>query len=81
MLVLLLFTFYLYFHFLIRGAFNKFPDIFVQAFKIVIDSWTFSMFLLYILWDDLPIFMISDTNKQLQQELEYTLQNPDCHSR
>ena len=23
----------------IRGAFNKFPDIFVEAFKIVVDSW------------------------------------------
>ena len=23
----------------LRGAFNKFPDIFVQAFKIVVDSW------------------------------------------
>ena len=23
----------------IRGAFNRFPDFFVQAFKIVIDSW------------------------------------------
>ena len=43
----------------IRGAFNKFPDIFVQAFKIVVDSWKFSMLLLYILWDDWPIFMIS----------------------
>ena len=29
----------------IRGAFNKFPDIFVQAFKIVVDSRKFSMFL------------------------------------
>ena len=25
-------------YWLIRGAFNKFPDFFVQAFKIVIDS-------------------------------------------
>ena len=32
------------------GAFNKFPDIFVQACKIVIDSWKFSMLLLYTLW-------------------------------
>ena len=38
------------------------------------------MLLLYILWDDWPIFMISDWNEQLQQELEYTLQKPDCHS-
>ena len=47
------------------GAFSKFPDFFVQAFKIVID------------W---PIFMISGSNEQLQQELEYTLLKPDCHS-
>ena len=33
----------------IRGAFNRFPDFFVQAFKIVVDSWKFTMLLLYIL--------------------------------
>ena len=38
------------------------------------------MLLLYILWDDRPIFMISHSNEQLQQELEYTLLKPDCHS-
>ena len=65
---------------LIRGAFNKFPDFFVQAFKIVIDSWKFSILLLYILWDDWPIFMISGSKEQLQQQLEYTLLKPDCHS-
>ena len=27
-----------------------------------------------------PIFMISGSNEQLQQELEYTLIKPDCHS-
>ena len=64
----------------IRGAFNKFPDVFVWAFKIVVDSWEFSMLLLYILWDDWPIFMISASNEQLQQQLEYTLQKPDYHS-
>ena len=64
----------------IRGAFNKFPDFFVQAFKIDVDSWTFSMLLLYILWDDSPIFMISGSNEQLQQQLECSLLKPDCHS-
>ena len=44
------------------GAFNKFPDFFVQAFKIVVDSWKFIMLLLYILWDDWPIFMIWGLN-------------------
>ena len=53
---------------------------FVQAFKIVVDSWKFTMLLLYILWDDWPIFRISASNKQLQQELEYTLLKHDCHS-
>ena len=38
------------------------------------------MLLLYILWDDWPIFMISISNEQLQQQLEYTLLKPDCHS-
>ena len=58
-----------------------FQTFFVQAFKIVVDSWKFTMLLLYILWDDWPIFMISGSNQQLQQQLEYTLLKPDCHSR
>ena len=64
----------------ICGAFNKFPDFFVQAFKIVVDPWKFSMLLLYILWDDWHLFMISGLNEQLQQQLEYTLLKPNCHS-
>ena len=64
----------------IHGAFNKFLDLFVQEFKIVLDSWKFSMLLLYILWDDWPIFMISGSNQQLQQQLDYTLLKPDYHS-
>ena len=38
------------------------------------------MLLLYILWDDWLSFMISGSNEQLQQQLEYTLLKPDCHS-
>ena len=38
------------------------------------------MLLQYILWGDWPIFIISGLNEQLQQELEYTLVKPDCHS-
>ena len=53
---------------------------FVWAFEIVVDSWKFTMLLLYILWDDWPIFMISASNEQLQQQFEYTLLKPDCHS-
>ena len=52
----------------------------VQAFKIVTHSWKFSMLLLYILWYDWPIFIISGSNEHLQQELEYTLLKPDCHN-
>ena len=40
----------------------------------------FTTLLLYILWDDRTIFMISGSNEQLQQQLEYTLLKPDCHS-
>ena len=58
----------------------SFQTFFVQAFKIVVDFWKFSMLLLYILWDDWPIFMISASNKQLQQQLEYTLLKLDRHS-
>ena len=36
--------------------------------------------MLSILWDDWPIFMISGSNEQLQQELEYTPLKLDCHS-
>ena len=58
----------------------SFQTFFIWAFKIVIDSWKFTMLLLYILWDDWPIVMISGSNEQLQQKLEYTLLKPDCHS-
>ena len=69
-----------YIYMYIYGVFNKFPDFFVGAFKIVVDSWKLCMLLLYILWDDWPIFMISASNEQLQQQFEYTLLKPDCHS-
>ena len=46
-----------------RGAFNKLPDFFVQAFKIVVYTWKFTMLLLYKLWDVWPIFMISGSNQ------------------
>ena len=64
----------------LQGAFNKIPDFVVQAFKIVVDSWKLSILLLYILWDNWPIFMISGSNQQIQQELEYTLLKPDCYN-
>ena len=74
--VFLSFSLYIY-----TGAFNKFPAFFLySSFKISIDSWKFSMLLLHILWNDWPIFMNSASNEQLQQQLEYTLLKPDCHS-
>ena len=63
----------------LHGAFNRFSDFFVQAFRIDVDTWKFSMWLLYIFWDDWLIFMISASNEQLQQQLKYTLLKPDCH--
>ena len=62
------------------GPSISFQTLFVQAFKIVLDSWKFSMLLLYILWDDWLIVMISALNEQLQQQLKYTLLKPDCQS-
>ena len=38
-----------------EGHTISFQTFFVWAFRIVIDSWKFSMLLLYILWDDWPI--------------------------
>ena len=58
----------------------RFQTFFVWAFQIILDSWKLSILWLYILWDDWPIFVISGSNEQLQQHLEYTLLKPDCHS-
>ena len=58
----------------------SFQNFFVRALKIDVDAWKFIMLLLYISWDDWPIFMISASNQQLQQQLEYTKLKPDCHS-
>ena len=57
----------------------SFHTFFVWAFKIVVDSWKFSMLLLYILWDDWTIFRISGSNEPPQQRLKYTLLKPGCH--
>ena len=40
---------YIYIYIYIRSDFNKFADIFVEAFRIVVDPRKFSMLLLYIL--------------------------------
>ena len=57
----------------------SFQTFFIWAFEIVIDSWKFTMLLLYILWVDWKISMIAGLNDQLQHGLEYTLLKPDCH--
>ena len=54
----------------------SFQTFFIRAFKIIVDSRKFSRLLLYILWDNWPIFMISVSNEQLK----YTLLKTDCHS-
>ena len=51
---------------------------FVWAYKIV-DSWKFTVFAIQLMWW-LTIFYDSGSNKQLQQELEYTLLKLDCHT-
>ena len=72
---------YIYIYIYTYGVYSiSFQTFFVQAFKIVVDSWKFSMLFLYILWDDWIIFMISGSNEQLQKELEYSLLKPDCRS-
>ena len=58
----------------------SFHTFLIQAFKFIVVTWNFNALLLYILWDDWLIFMISGSNQQLQQQLEYTLLKPDCHS-
>ena len=60
----------------IRGVFNNFPDFFCTG---ILNCCRF-LLLLYILWDDWPIFMISGSNEKLQQQLEYTQLQPNCHS-
>ena len=58
----------------------SFQIFFVWAFKILADTWKFITLLLYMLWDDWPIFMISGSNEQLEQQLEYTLLKHNFHS-
>ena len=70
-------------HWLVRWLIYVVNSMSFQTFlyrHIAVDSWKFSMLLPYNLWDDKHFFMISDSNQQLQQQLEYTLLKPDCHS-
>ena len=55
-----------------RGAFNKYLDFFVQAFKIVVE---------YVIAIHLMCWLTNFHDFRFkQQELEYTLVKPDCHS-
>ena len=78
--ILVLTCIYIHKRYIYEGHTISFLTFFVWAFKIVVDSWKFTMLLLYMLWDDWPIFMISGSNQQLQQQLEYTILKLDCHS-
>ena len=57
-----------------------FQTFLVQAFRMGVVSWKFTMLLLYFLWDNWPVSMISGSNEQPRQQLEYTLLKPDCHN-
>ena len=50
----------------------SFQTFFVWEFKIDVDSWKFTILLQYMLCNDWPNFIISDSKEQLQNELEYT---------
>ena len=59
-----------------RGAFNKFPDFFVQEFKIVENSVSYC----YTSYEMTDQFLWFHVKEQLWKELEYTLLKPDYHS-
>ena len=63
----------------VRGAFNKFPDFFCTG----IWNCRRHLKIQYLIAIHLMRWlaqMISGSNEQLQQQLEYTLLKPDCHS-
>ena len=76
----------------IRGAFNKFTDVFAQVFKIVVDSWKFTMYIehiaIHVYWtycytsyEMTDQFLWSHVQmNSYSMKLEYTLRKPDCHS-
>ena len=65
----------------LNRAFNKFTDFFCTGIYNCRRHLKMQyVFLLYILWDDWPIFMISASNEQLQKQFEYTLLKSECHS-
>ena len=63
----------------VRVAFNRFPDFFLYRHLKLLKTLANLVCYCYTSYD-WPIFMISGSNQQLQQQLEYTLLKPDCHS-
>ena len=68
---------YIYIYMVFSISFQTFLH---RHLKLSVDSCNFNMLLLYIIWEDWLIFMISGSNEQQQHDWEYTLLNPDCHS-
>ena len=65
----------------IHGAFNKSPDFFLYRhlkLSLTLENSLCYCYTSYEMTDQ--FFMISCSNVQLQQQLEYTLLKPDCHS-
>ena len=58
----------------------SFQTFLVQAFKFVVVLKIQYVIAIHVMRWLTNFFMISSSNKQLQQELEYTLLKPDCHS-
>ena len=64
----------------LRGTFNKFPDFFRTGIKNCRRLLKIHYVIAIHLMRRLTNFMISASNQQLQQQLEYILLKPDCHS-
>ena len=63
---------------LIRGAFNKVPDFFVQAFKIVVDTWKESFLLIFNLKSDYTYLTWSGKRKIISEKKYWKI--PPCHT-
>ena len=59
----------------------SFQTFFVQAIKVVVGSWKIQYVIAKYVMRWRTNFMISGSNEQLQQQLEYTLLKPYCHGR
>ena len=65
----------------IRELFKKFTDFFLYRHLKLALTLENSLCYCYTSYKKTdPFFMVSDSNEQPQQQLEYTLLKPDCHS-